>query len=201
MSKHIWAILRPELNRLRLKEVEAVRSALIFARTHSEVWPYFSPQVIQKDQGFQILGSVGMCIQGFETWWARILKEVYSSKGIGNDYLFALFITNIPTLRDPPIFPEHDLNTQKLKTWLGSIARIVGSLPDTNVRLIGAIEGEPVVDGFSLKSFYCHPVKVYAFRLWSERNLPEIGQLLQTIGPPARTDPYDELFELIHATH
>jgi len=198
---HVWAVLRLELNRLGLTEVAVARSTPIFATTHSEVWPYFRPQVIQKGQGFQILGSVGMHIPEFETWWARILLEVYSSRSIGNDCLLALWITNIAMLRDPPIFRERDVNAQTLKVWLGSIVQIVRSLPDTNERLKDAVDGGPVISGFYIDTFYCHPVKVYAFRRWCERNSPDIRQSLSKTEPPARTHPYDELFELIRANH
>jgi hypothetical protein len=188
-----------DLISLGLDKVEVPYSVPIFAKTKGNVWRYFQPQAVLRQEGFQVLGSIGIRMPEFEAWWETIFAEVYTSRQVSNDCLFALFITNIQSLSSPPIFLRYNVTNREPLIWLRSIVNIVEQLPNSVERLKKSIEGGLLVGGFNLESFYCHPVKVYAFRRWCERSLPEVARSLRITEPLARTHPYEGIFELIRA--
>ena len=188
-----------EASEILLKEgtvkIGGHRREPIFALVGTEVWPYFSPIAVKRKDGYQLLGSVGLYVKDFETWWSEIFRQKITRKDVRDDALFALYITNLAEFRDPPMI-ERDSDMHKLEKWIMRIVNGMCTLPKS-MREINEKVGEEVIRSFPLDAMVGHPVKAYAFNKWCRQTGRQLNESVKSDDQIRRLDPYEEIFSCI----
>jgi hypothetical protein len=185
-------IIKSIANFLNLKEEIRLDGRPIWVSSAGECAPFFEPDIKSRRGGIQVLGGIGLYITDFESSWKRLLDSSGFPKRFADTTLIGCYITNIPGLQRPPVFPsefdDEDLDQACLE-WIDKISRVLIGLPKNLKEVENCIEkGE--FSEIDIMRFIGHPVKWNYFAKWSsENNLPNSAQFASSVNL-SRIEPY-----------
>jgi hypothetical protein len=86
---------------------------------------------IGRHGGAQLIGTVGVRVPEFELWWERRIATRLDRQGPPAGMTFGHFITNYPSLRDPPIFTDASTQADEIGRWISAIIGVLETWPTT----------------------------------------------------------------------
>lgn len=89
------------LTRAGLIATAVPRRDPLFLLTNSDVCPYFSPGIIRRHGGLEVIGIIGILIKDFEQWWSSLLDRAYPDGEVRDTEFFGLHTGNIKALWTP----------------------------------------------------------------------------------------------------
>jgi hypothetical protein len=167
----------------------------LFLLTNSDICPYFSPVIIRRHGGLEVIGTIGILIKEFEQWWSSLLDRAYPEDEVRDAGLFGLHTGNIEALWTPPTIRGED-DIEDLQAWICTLISTMRLVP-TSYHEIEMLNYQPFLGIFTLNRLYGHPVKVYAFKKWSAHVQKGLSDSLTIPLPLPLTSPYERVVDLI----
>jgi hypothetical protein len=158
----------------------------------SDITPYFAPSIVNKNGGWQVLGSVGYFSEEFENYWTKMLE--YKNLLKNDTLLLSLYMTNLPDFINIKQFHNSE---EILNNWLLEIDSHLKDMPMMTIDDIYNIFSGKGEHYNTYMHWIGHPVKIRTFNIWFNREKLRQNRRKLSEFSIQQIEPYGEIVSLL----